>query len=707
MEFKSTSEQQFVNRLTEIIDANLHNEQFGVSELANELGMSRITLHRKVKSVIKKSVNEFIREARLKRANELLQQKAGTVSEIAYKVGFGSVTYFDKCFHDFYGYPPGEILRKDITNGKNSLPKPLKPKSQNLLKSKFIVATLVIVALIIFVFQIVNSRNDKKQFEKTIAVLPPKDYSPDKNKSYILEGFREEVFIKLNAIQNLSITSSTSTEKYRSSQKTVKEIAKELNVNYVIEISGQTIEERTTIRVQLIEAVTDKHLWSESFERDISHANTFEIQHEIALKVANKLNVTITDDEKINLAKKPTEIPAAYNFYLQGLNYMNIYITDKNSQHYKNAKYWFNRAIELDSTFADAYIQMAYIYIKYLAFTFDDYDYNLYNLYLDSGLVMLDKALLHETRKTDIVYQLKTDYYQQKGMHEEALRYFEKLWENKRKNEEYYLSRGNFHSWNADFYEAINNYLIYIELKPDTVLINQEALNKIAIDFCNSGFPEQGKQFAELLYHQHNDSIRHLKMMVQLDYINGNFKESVDNLLLLYLTDTLNLNYLHDIMDLWFHLGNNKTALEWAKKYEKIEMMVNGKIKPDSFRGYLYMDNGENDKAKWEFEGTKTLCNDRIKYNNPFAQERYVYGLLSAIYAMQGDKQMALDYFSEMTKRKTISHLALIQVKNLPIYDNISNEPEFREMIQILEKKYLEEHEKIKKLLIRKGLEPV
>ncbi|HSM48589.1 MAG TPA: AraC family transcriptional regulator, partial [Draconibacterium sp.] len=93
MEPESSAEKQFVKKLVDIIEANLHNEQFGVNELAEELGMSRITLHRKVKSVVKKSVSEFIREARLIRASELLQQKVGTVSEIAYKVGFGSVTY--------------------------------------------------------------------------------------------------------------------------------------------------------------------------------------------------------------------------------------------------------------------------------------------------------------------------------------------------------------------------------------------------------------------------------------------------------------------------------------------------------------------------------------------------------------------------------------------------------------------------------------
>ena len=103
----------FLKRVTDIIETNLTNEQFGVSELAREVGMSRSNLHRKVKSASKTSVSQFIRKERLKRAMELLKQTSSTASEVAYKVGFGSVTYFTKCFHDYYGFPPGEVGQRE------------------------------------------------------------------------------------------------------------------------------------------------------------------------------------------------------------------------------------------------------------------------------------------------------------------------------------------------------------------------------------------------------------------------------------------------------------------------------------------------------------------------------------------------------------------------------------------------------------------
>jgi AraC-like DNA-binding protein len=110
------SEQDFTRRLTEFTEANLRNEQFGVSELAREMNMQRSTLHRKVKKIFSFSVSQFISHVRLKKALEILQNDSLTVSETAYECGFHSVTYFSKCFHDFYGFAPGAIKKQTKKN---------------------------------------------------------------------------------------------------------------------------------------------------------------------------------------------------------------------------------------------------------------------------------------------------------------------------------------------------------------------------------------------------------------------------------------------------------------------------------------------------------------------------------------------------------------------------------------------------------------
>ncbi|MEO9965049.1 MAG: tetratricopeptide repeat protein [Reichenbachiella sp.] len=102
----NSMEQDFLKKMTEAVERNLGNENFGVEELSEEMGMSRVHLHRKLQALIGLAPSLFIRNFRLRRARTLLQKKAATISEIAYQVGFSSPAYFSKCFNDEFGYSP-------------------------------------------------------------------------------------------------------------------------------------------------------------------------------------------------------------------------------------------------------------------------------------------------------------------------------------------------------------------------------------------------------------------------------------------------------------------------------------------------------------------------------------------------------------------------------------------------------------------------
>lgn len=102
-------DEQFLNQLIDEVEKNIGNEKFGVGELGEGLGMSRSQLHRKLTALIGESPNQFMRNFRLQRAHDLLKKKAATATEIAYQVGFGSPSYFTKCFHEKFGYTPSGI----------------------------------------------------------------------------------------------------------------------------------------------------------------------------------------------------------------------------------------------------------------------------------------------------------------------------------------------------------------------------------------------------------------------------------------------------------------------------------------------------------------------------------------------------------------------------------------------------------------------
>jgi len=123
MKGTNPSDQVFVQKLTEIIHANLENENFGVDELARASGMPRSYIYRRLMAISEKSTTQFIREVRLQRAMEMLQQEDTTAAEVAYRVGFSSPAYFSTCFHEYFGFPPGEVKNRNINEleGNNSI----------------------------------------------------------------------------------------------------------------------------------------------------------------------------------------------------------------------------------------------------------------------------------------------------------------------------------------------------------------------------------------------------------------------------------------------------------------------------------------------------------------------------------------------------------------------------------------------------------
>ena len=163
-----SKDHEFIRKLSEIVLANLQNENFGVDDLAREAGLSRSALHRRLLEIKHENISHFIREVRLKRAMELLQHHAGHASEIAYQVGFGSPSYFNKCFHEYYGYPPGEVKKRLILSGgkpfeSESEPEPVPDnqkttsiKRKRLFSKKMILQSAAVILVISLVWFLYN-----------------------------------------------------------------------------------------------------------------------------------------------------------------------------------------------------------------------------------------------------------------------------------------------------------------------------------------------------------------------------------------------------------------------------------------------------------------------------------------------------------------------------------------------------------------------
>ncbi|MDH3268751.1 MAG: helix-turn-helix domain-containing protein, partial [Ignavibacteria bacterium] len=101
-------DEKFINKVMNVIEAHLSEEEFSIEEISEEVGMSRTQIYRKLKALTGNSPSVFLRTVRLNKAKDMIQSKEFSISEISYKVGFSSPAYFSRCFKDKFGYPPSE-----------------------------------------------------------------------------------------------------------------------------------------------------------------------------------------------------------------------------------------------------------------------------------------------------------------------------------------------------------------------------------------------------------------------------------------------------------------------------------------------------------------------------------------------------------------------------------------------------------------------
>lgn len=364
----SEEDKTFLQRLDEITAANLNNSQFGVNELAKEIGMSRSNVHRKLKTINNQSLSQFIRETRLKAALKLLKENKLTVSEIAYDVGFGSPSYFIKCFHEYFGCAPGEYLKyasgdllqfnaEDHSKKQNHQYR----KSNYFLNPTSLLLTVLItisLGVVIFViFQHIKEDASNLPNAKSIAVLPLKNLGSNADAQILAEGVVEDILTRLSHIGEFTVKSRNSSDIYRNSTKSTPEIAAELEVSYLVEGTILKEGDRVRLYIQLIDAIEDKHLWSKEYEKDLTGIFTFisEVSHQIA----NELKVELTTTQIEQIEKVYTNNPQAYLLYQKGRYFWHRRGEDNLTLSIK----YFNEALELDSSFALAYSGLANVYM--------------------------------------------------------------------------------------------------------------------------------------------------------------------------------------------------------------------------------------------------------------------------------------------------------------------------------------------------------
>jgi TolB-like protein len=199
--------------------------------------------------------------------------------------------------------------------------------------------------------------------EKSIAVLPFINDSPDQENTYFINGVMEEILGNLQKIKALRVISRTSVEQYRDRKKSVREIAEELGVNYIVEGSAQKYGNAFRLRAQLVVAERESHLWGESFQQKITDVeDIFNIQIRIAKSIAEELKAVISPEEKKLIEKIPVADLAVYDEYLKARSY----VYDGRREALNKALEFLNSAVAKNPGWAPLYAGLAeaWLWIK-------------------------------------------------------------------------------------------------------------------------------------------------------------------------------------------------------------------------------------------------------------------------------------------------------------------------------------------------------
>ena len=291
--------------------------------------------------------------------------------------------------------------------------------------------------------------------EKSIAVLPFENLSDEKKNAYFADGVQDEILTDLAKVADLKIISRTSVMQYKSGvARNLREIGQQLGVEHVVEGAVQRSGNRVRVNAQLIDARTDRHLWGETYDRDL--ADVFAIQSQIAKAIADQLRAKLSPSEKAAIERPPTGDIAAFDLYTRGKNLLlTTSFSSSAGANLLKAADLLNQAVARDPAFVQAYCQLAWTHDLLYLFGLDHTPgrlalanaavqaafrlrpdagevhlaraQNLYRGYLDYDGALAELEIARQTLPNDSrIFELKGYIARRQGRWEEAVQNLER-----------------------------------------------------------------------------------------------------------------------------------------------------------------------------------------------------------------------------------------------------------------------------------------
>ena len=546
-----------------------------------------------------------------------------------------------------------------------------------------------VVILGLIVLNVIPRAGKKEILEKSIAVLPFINDSPEQTEMYFIDGTMESILDNLCKIEDLRVVSRTSVEQYRDNPKPIPVVGEEMNVSYVIEGSGLKHGDNIRLTVQLIDAINDQQIWSNTYNRKKSEI--FELQSDIAQLVAAEIKAFITPEEKQIIEMIPTTNLMAHSLYQQGREeYWNYWFDGDNGALNRAEDLYFD-ALTYDSNYAEVYAGLANIYwIKnyYLELMSESF--------LDSVLVLANKSL-HYNNKLSEAYVIRGRYYDEWGQYEQAAKEFEKAIQYNPNDWLAYLFMGRLYN-NNDFVKCIDSYhkAAIHNRGPEFPTL----LRYLGNILTNSGFLEKGEYYRGEALSLDGDSLANIRSLANIAGVKGDYTESVRLREYILKRDSSDVNNLANLASNYAHLNqfeeSKRCYEDWLKKKTELDDQF--------YRGihrmaYTYYQIGDKKEAEYYFDKMLELTYTELDLDRKDAREGWANYNLACVYAFRGDTEKAFENLRLFNKRKTMPLWTVTLINNDFLFDSIRDEPEFQQILSDVEAKFQAEHERVRQWL--------
>jgi TolB-like protein len=565
------------------------------------------------------------------------------------------------------------------------------------------VSAVVIIGLILFNIFTRNQISDKlATYGKSIAVLP---FINDGlvTEEHFINGTMGTIQNNLCMIKDLRVASRTSVEQYRNASKSIPEIAEDLNVSYILDGSGQKYGDQFRLTLHLMDSYGNQ-LWSHSYDREIRPINAFfSLQSEIAQLVAREVKAIITPEEKQRMNKVPTVSFEAYDLWSQGMQeVMNATYNQgpgyENIDHRGRAETLFKKALELDSMFAPAYAGLGWICYNHALAEQPSY--------LDSMLIMANKALLYDDELSD-AYHLKGIYYSIfKNGYEKALASVNKALELDPNHDVAYNLRGNLYAEHTgDFVRALKNFEEDLSRNRGSMLPRK--LSTLGMVYQNLGFPEISRNFLEQKLVIDGNKADYYMHLLFGAYKDGDFQTMLE---LEKKIQEINPDFR---LGAFFAIdaGLDEAVIEETKEaLEANGIQDNVDEYPDQIDyphpyllGYGLWLMGEYEMAEHYFQLEIRMHEESLKQNEPYMHSGISIDAAKA-YAFTGDTEKACESLEAIQNRyRVVSSTFIAMIKLSPLFDPIRDEPCYKDIMQKMEVTRQEELDRVRRWLEETG----